>query len=162
VMDLGRMAIFADPTGAVFGIWQSGTFPGAGRVNEPGAVGWNELGTRDTAAAKVFYGTVLGWHAEELDMGEMGTYVEWQLDGNRIGGMMDVTGRLPDEVPAHWMTYFGVEDADAQAEKVKQEGGSVAFGPMDIEPGRFAIVQDPFGAAFAIMQPSEKLLAEME
>jgi uncharacterized protein len=58
VMDLGRMAVFTDPTGAVFGIWQPGTFPGAGRVNEDGAVGWNELETCDPAAAKDFYGSV--------------------------------------------------------------------------------------------------------
>jgi predicted enzyme related to lactoylglutathione lyase len=157
VMDLGRMAIFTDPTGAVIGIWQPGTFAGAGLVNEDGSFGWNELGTRDPEAAKAFYGSVFGWDVKELDMGEMGTYVEWQVGGNRVGGMMDVTGRLPDEVPAHWMTYFGVGNADAQVEKVKELGGSVAFGPMDIEPGRFAIVQDPSGASFAIMQPNEEL-----
>jgi predicted enzyme related to lactoylglutathione lyase len=160
VMGLGKMAIFADPTGAVFGIWEPGTFPGAGVVNEAGAVGWNELETRDPGAAKAFYGAVLGWAGVDLDMGEMGTYVEWQVDGNRIGGMMDVTGRVPDEVPPYWLAYFGVEDADAAVETVKQGGGTVAFGPMDIPPGRFAVVQDPWGAAFAIMQPSEQTLAD--
>jgi len=159
VMDLGRMALFADPAGAVFGIWQPGTFAGASRVNEDGAVGWNELETRDPAAAKAFYGAVFGWHGEDLDMGPMGTYVEWQTDGNRIGGMMDVTGRVPDEVPSYWLTYFGVADADAAVDKVKELGGSVAFGPMDIPPGRFAVVQDPFGATFAVMQPTEELRA---
>jgi uncharacterized protein len=159
VMDLGRMAIFADPAGAVFGIWQPGTFAGAGRVNEDGAVGWNELETRDPEGAKAFYGAVFGWHGEDLDMGEMGTYVEWQAGGNRIGGMMDVTGRVPDEVPSYWLTYFGAPDADAAVEQVKQGGGSVAFGPMGIPPGRFAVVQDPFGATFAIMQPTEELRA---
>jgi predicted enzyme related to lactoylglutathione lyase len=159
VMDLGRMAILADPTGAVFGIWQPGTFAGAGRVNEPGALGWNELATRDPGAAKAFYGSVFGWEANEIPMGEMGTYVEWQVAGNRIGGMTDVTGRMPDEVPPSWLPYFGVEDADAAVEKIEGGGGSVSVGPMDIRPGRFAIAQDPFGAAFAVMRPSEELRA---
>ena len=156
-MGLGKLAIFADPTGAVFGIWEPGTFPGAGVVNESGAVGWNELETRDPEAAKVFYGAVLGWAAVELDMGEMGTYVEWQVDGDRIGGMADISGRVPDEVPAHWLTYFGAEDADGQAEKVKQGGGSVGFGPMDIPVGRFAVVQDPWPAASTVPEiPAER------
>ena len=60
VMDLGRMAIFADPTGAVLGVWQPGTFIGAEIVNEPGALSWNEVNTRDPGAAKVFYGSVFG------------------------------------------------------------------------------------------------------
>ena len=155
VADLGRMAVFADPTGAVFGIWQAGTFVGAGLVNEPGALSWNELGTRDVEAAKAFYGAVFGWGFEDHDMGEMGTYTEWQQDGNSIGGMMDVTGRLPDEIPAHWLVYFAVENTDAALETVKSSGGNVSFGPVDIPAGRFAIVTDPHGAAFAVIQMPE-------
>jgi predicted enzyme related to lactoylglutathione lyase len=159
VMDLGRMALFTDPEGAFFGIWQPGTFAGAGRVNEPGALGWNELESRDPAAAKEFYGAVFGWGFEDHDMGEM-TYTEWQLDGKAIGGMADIEGRVPDEVPAHWMAYFGSEDTDASAGKISALGGQVTFGPVDIPAGRFAMVTDPYGAAFAVMQPSEELLAE--
>jgi uncharacterized protein len=152
VMDLGRMAIFADPTGAVFGIWQPGTFAGAARVNEPGALAWNELGTRDPGAAKAFYAAVFGWAFRDNDMGEMGTYTEW-LDGEAsIGGMMDVSGRLPDEIPAHWLVYFAVDNTDATIETVKSSGGNLSFGPIDIPAGRFAIVTDPFGAAFAVIQ----------
>jgi predicted enzyme related to lactoylglutathione lyase len=156
VMDLGKMAIFADPTGAVFGAWQPGTFLGAGLVNEPGAIAWNELGTRDTAAAKNFYAAVCGWVAADIDMGEMGTYTQWKLGEGSIGGMMDVSGRLPDEIPAHWLAYFAVEDADAAIETAKEKGGSVSFGPIDIPVGRFAIVQDPHGAAFAVIKLSEE------
>jgi predicted enzyme related to lactoylglutathione lyase len=152
VMDLGRMAIFADPTGAVFGVWQPGTFPGAGLVNEPGALAWNELGTRDPDAAKAFYGTVFGWGTRDNDMGEMGTYTEWLRGEDSIGGMMDVSGRLPDEIPAHWLVYFAVENTDAALETVKSSGGGVSFGPIDIPAGRFAIVTDPHGAAFAVIQ----------
>lgn len=156
VMDLGEMAVFADPTGAVFGIWQPGTFLGAGVVNEPGAIAWNELGTRDTAAAKEFYGAVFGWGAADNDTGEMGIYTQWKLGESSVGGMMDISGRLPDEIPAHWLTYFAVEDADAALETARGKGGSVSFGPVDIPVGRFAVVRDPHGAAFAVIKLSEE------
>jgi len=155
VMGLGKMAIFADPTGAVFGIWEPGTFAGAERVNEPGALSWNELGTRDVEAAKAFYGAVFGWSFRDNDMGEMGTYTEWLLGEDSIGGMMDVSGRLPDEIPAHWLVYFAVENTDAAVETAKAAGGQVSFGPIDIPAGRFAIVSDPFGATFAVIQLPE-------
>jgi len=161
VVGLGTMGVFADPTGAVCGVWQPGTFAGAELVNEPAAFGWNELGTREVEASKAFYGAVFGWGFEEHDMGDMGTYVEWQRDGQQIGGMMDITGRVPDEVPNHWLVYFGVEDTDAAAEQVAASGGGVAFGPVDVPAGRFAIVHDPAGAMFAVMQPSEETLARM-
>ena len=161
VMDLGRMAVFADPGGAVFGIWQPGTFVGAGRVNEAGAICWNELGTRDPEGAKEFYGAVFGWKPKEHKMqrneGEPGpeTYVEFlRADDDRsIAGMMDIGGVLPDEVPAHWLVYFGVEDTDAAVEKVKAAGGTVNFGPVTIDAGRFAVVTEPSApmAAFAVI-----------
>jgi predicted enzyme related to lactoylglutathione lyase len=156
---MGTMAVFTDTTGAVCGVWQPGTFSGAELVNEPSAFAWNELGTRDTAAAKAFYGAVFGWGVEDHDMGEMGTYSEWQQDGNSIGGMMDVSGRLPDEIPAHWLVYFAVENTDATLETAKSSGGSVSFGPIDIPAGRFAIVIDPHGAAFAVIQMPDEAAA---
>lgn len=161
VMDLGRMAVFADPSGAFFGIWQPGTFHGAELVNEPGAVGWNELSTRDPEGAKTFYGRIFGWEANDLEMEDGGTYTEWRVGGTPVGGMLDMTGRMPEEIPPHWGVYFGTEDTDATVEKAKAGGGELLFGPMDIEPGRFATVKDPFGAFFNVMQPSEQLLARM-
>jgi predicted enzyme related to lactoylglutathione lyase len=152
VMDLGRMAIFADLTGAVFGIWQPGTFAGAARVNEPGALAWNELGTRDPGAAKAFYAAVFGWGFRDNDMGEMGTYTEWLNGEDSIGGMLDISGRLPDEIPAHWLAYFAVDNTDATIETVNSSGGNVPFGPVDIPAGRFAVAADPWGAAFAVIQ----------
>jgi uncharacterized protein len=159
VVGLGKMAVYADPTGAHFGIWEPGTFAGAELVNEPGALAWNELGTRDPAAAKAFYSAVFGWEIKDHDMGEMGTYTEWKVGGSSVGGMMDVTGRLPDEIPAHWMTYFAVENTDAAVETVKSSGGGVSFGPIDIPAGRFAIVTDPHGAAFAVIQQPDEAAA---
>jgi predicted enzyme related to lactoylglutathione lyase len=159
VMDLGRMALFSDPTGAFFGIWQPGTFAGAAIVNEPGALAWTELNTRDPEAAKAFYGSVFGWEFEDEEFEEMGTYTTVRLGGEAIAGMFDITGRAPDEVPANWLAYFAVEDAEAALETVKGGGGNVAFGPMEIEAGRFAVVADPFGAVFAVIQLPEEAAA---
>jgi predicted enzyme related to lactoylglutathione lyase len=156
VMDLGRMAVFADPTGAVLGVWQPGTFVGAEIVNEPGALSWNEVNTRDTAAAKDFYGSVFGWDFEDNDMGEMGTYTTLKLAGEMVGGMFDMVGRgVPEEIPAHWMIYFAVEDTDATVAQAKQAGGSVMVEPMEVPAGRFAILTDPHGASFAVIALSE-------
>jgi predicted enzyme related to lactoylglutathione lyase len=157
VMGLGTMAVFADPTGAVFGIWQPGTFPGAGLVNEPGALSWNELNTRDTEAAKAFYGAVFGWAFEDNDMGEAGTYTTISLGENMVGGILDMTERgVPEQVPAHWQAYFAVEDTDAAVGQVKQSGGSVMVEPMEVPAGRFSILLDPHGASFAVIALSEE------
>ncbi len=160
VMELGRMAVFTDPTGAFFGIWQPGTFHGAELVNEAGTVGWNELGTRDTAAAKEFYGAVFGWSYDDEPSPRVGTYTIWKVGEAMVGGMIDLNALgMPAEIPANWLVYFTVEDADAAVEKVQSGGGSVMNGPIDIPVGRFAVVADRFGAAFAVMQPSEETLA---
>lgn len=159
VAELGRMAVFTDPSGAFFGVWQPGTFPGAGLVNEPGALGWNELGTRNPGAAMAFYGAVFGWGFEEPRSGPMEDYKVITLGDPAVGGMANIAGRVPDEVPDHWMPYFWVEDADGAVETVKATGGDVAFGPVDIPVGRFAMVSDPFGANFAVMRPTDETMA---
>jgi len=154
VMEAGRMAVLADPEGAVFAIWQPRGSIGSEVVNEPGALSWNELESRGPDAAKTFYGTVFGWEFEDHAMGEM-TYTEWKLDGSSIGGMANIAGRVPDQVPAHWMVYIAVEDADAAVEQIKGSGGAVHFGPVDIPAGRFAMAADPWGAAFAVIKLAE-------
>jgi predicted enzyme related to lactoylglutathione lyase len=157
VLELGRMAVFVDPSGAVFGAWQPGSFAGAELVNEPGSYSWNELNTRDPDGAKGFYSAVFGWTGRDMEMGEAGTYTTWRLagaaeDDESIGGLLDMRGRVPDEVPPHWLTYFTVEDLDASIEKAKELGANVIFGPMELPNGRLAIVIDPQGAAFGIFQ----------
>jgi predicted enzyme related to lactoylglutathione lyase len=160
VMDLGRMAIFADPTGAVFGIWQPGSFAGAGVVGEPGAIAWNELNTRDLEAAKLFYGAVFGWAFDTQEMGEAGNYTTITLGDRPVGGILDMAEReVPEMVPAHWQVYFGVEDTDATIDQAKERGGSVMVEPIDIPAGRFSILTDPHGASFAVIALSDEALA---
>ena len=72
-------------------------------------------------------------------------------DGGAVGGMIDMTGRVPDEVPAHWLVYFAVEDADATIAKAEELGGSKAVGPVDLPFGRFAVLHDPNGTHFAVI-----------
>jgi uncharacterized protein len=162
VVGLGTMAVFTDPTGAVCGIWQPGTFAGAELVNEYGCFGWNELGTRDTAAAKEFYGAVFGWGHQDEESERAGTYTVWKGGDAMVGGMLDLAAvGVPEQVPPHWLVYFTVEDTDAAVEKVKAGGGEVRMGPIDVPIGRFAVLTDQFGAVFAVMQPSEETLAAM-
>lgn len=160
VRGLGKMAVFADPSGAVCGIWEPGTFPGAELVNETASFGWNELATRDTAAAKQFYEAVFGWGHVDETSDRAGTYTIWKVGDATVGGMLDMNAlQMPSEIPSHWLVYFSVEDADAAVEKVKGGGGGLMTGPIDIPVGRFAVVADQFGATFAVMQPSEETLA---
>ncbi|HET7418570.1 MAG TPA: VOC family protein [Solirubrobacterales bacterium] len=157
VANYGRLALFTDPEGAFFGMWEPADFAGAELVNEPGTVGWNELGTRDPGAARQFYGAVFGWGYAEEPSDRVGTYTIAKVDDAMVAGMIDMNAlEMPAEIPANWLVYFMVEDADAAVDKVRSGGGSVMNGPIDIPPGRFAVVADPFGATFAVMQPSEE------
>jgi uncharacterized protein len=150
VLGVGRMAVFSDPGGAFFSVWQPQTHHGADVVNEPGALAWNELATRDIDAAKAFYGAVFGWDAETNAYGET-SYSEWKLDGRSIGGMIAMNEQWPAEVPPHWMVYLAVADADAAVERAQELGGKVAVPPTDTPAGRFAVLNDPHGAVFSVI-----------
>jgi predicted enzyme related to lactoylglutathione lyase len=151
VTDIGRMAVFADPTGAAIGIWQPKTFAGAELANEAGSFAWNELNTRDVLAAKAFYTDIFGWTPNDLDMGGM-QYTEWKLGDKSVAGMMTMPDMVPAEVPAHWLVYFGTEDTDATVAKASELGATTLVPPTDIPPGRFAVLMDPDGAAFAVIK----------
>ncbi|HZU79159.1 MAG TPA: VOC family protein [Acidimicrobiales bacterium] len=151
VLDIGRMAVFADPVGAVLGIWQPGTHKGAGLVNEPGALCWNELLTTDVERSKTFYGAVFGWTATTSEGGPGGTYTEFKLADRPVAGMMPKPPMMPAEVPPAWGVYFAVDDCDAAVAQVEKLGGAQFVPPMDIEPGRFAVVSDPLGGVFNVI-----------
>ncbi len=146
VMTAGRMAIFADPAGAAFGVWQPGDHKGAGVANEPGTYCWSELITTDVPGSAAFYGDVFGWGAEDN-----GGYTEWKVDGRSVGGMMLKPDTMPAEVPPMWGVYFAVADCDVAAQQITELGGAVLMGPTDIEPGRFAVAADPVGAVFSVL-----------
>jgi uncharacterized protein len=151
VMGQGRMAIYADPTGAHIAIWQPQLHRGAEIVNEVGSFCWNELYTRDIPAARAFYQKVFGWTVEESQF-EGGAYTLFQVDGRAIAGGMDMTGMLPESVPPHWLVYFTVANASDSAARVSELGGTVLMGAHDTPMGPIAVFQDPAGAAFAVIQ----------
>lgn len=158
VMEAGEMAIFADPTGAVFSVWKAGEHAGAEITNEPDTWSWNELMTRDIDAALAFYTEVFGWSYERMDMGPAGTYnVIAGGENNGLGGLMPMPAEMPDMVPNHWAVYFTVADLQASLAKVTEAGGMVANGPMEIPGiGTSAVIHDPAGGSFVLMQPADQ------
>jgi predicted enzyme related to lactoylglutathione lyase len=169
VMDAGRMALFADPEGAAFCVWQANKHKGAQIVNEPGSLNFNDLNTRDVEGAKAFYGAVFGWETLALE----GGFQMWTLPGygdhleqsdpdirkrnaelDAPVGFEDVVASLapipedqPD-VPPHWGVTFAVDDADAVAAKTTELGGTVIVPPLDAPWVRMTLIADPQGATF--------------
>lgn len=151
VMDVGRMAVVQDPTGAVFALWQAGTNKGSGIANVPNSFCWNELSTPDVEKAGDFYTGLFGWGKKVQEMGPM-TYTSFMNGERPAGGMYKPSPEMGD-VPPNWLVYFAVEDADAMVTKASELGAKICAPPMDIpDTGRFAILQDPQGAAFAIIK----------
>lgn len=152
VMDQGRMAVLADPQGAMISLWQGKATPGVGILGEVGANVWNELLTNDTAGAAKFYGGLFGWKAEAMPKSDKG-YEIFKLGETSAGGMMKIRTDM-GPMPPNWMVYFRVADADAAAKKASELGGRVLMPPQSIPMvGRFAVLMDPTGAAFSILTP---------
>lgn len=157
VFDAGRMAAMQDQAGAWIHLWQAGRQRGAGLVNEPGTLSWNELTTRDPDGSKQFYGAIFGWQAAPMDLDGV-EYTLWHPPGEiadsaaALGGMMPMIGDMwPAEMPNHWMTYFAVEDADAACARCQELGGAVPVPPFDTPVGRSAVLSDPLGAVLSVI-----------
>ena len=173
VMDAGRMAVCADPEGAVFSLWQAGRHRGAAVVNQHGAVNFNNLHTHDVAAAARFYDAVFGWQVLEMESG----WLAWRLPGygeflDRLNpgtieqmremgapdGFWDVVAAInpiPDsepDTPPHWGVTFGSGDADATAARAGELGGTVLVEPFDVPWVRMTVIRDPQGAVFTASQ----------
>jgi|SRR5688572_1594507 len=150
----GKVGAFRDPTGAVIGIWQAIDHGFAEIVNEPNTLCWNELATRDIDTARDFYRAVFGWSVKTNPF-EGTVYTEWKLGEHSVGGSILMTDEWPDEIDAHWMVYFAVDDCDAAVERAEKLGGKIGVEPTDIPPGRFAVLGDPEGAVFSILCMAE-------
>lgn len=148
----GRMAVIMDPTGAVVALWQPQDHMGAGIVNEPGALIWNELRTPNAKAAGAFYTGLFGWTIEEQDMGNM-IYRLLLNDGRPTAGMMEIGPEMCKDIPPHWGLFFAVADTDASAARAEELGATIQMPPTDIpEVGRFAMLIDPQGAHLGIIK----------
>jgi predicted enzyme related to lactoylglutathione lyase len=155
----GRGAVLIDPTGAVVGFWQADGHLGAGVVNEPGAVCWNELATRDAATAAAFYQQAAG--VDVVDAGFGFDYRLLNVHGHTVGGLYDASTVLPAGAPPAWLVYFQVTDTDATLERVRAAGGQVTREAEDSQFGRVAQVRDPWGAQFTVIAPVERPATEV-
>ncbi len=173
IFDAGRMAVFADPEGAVFSVWQAARHTGAETVNAPGSWNFSDLQTGDLEAAKQFYGAVFGWEFDAVDLGGGPTamarvpgysdYLESidpgvrkrHADGGAPPGFSDAIGwfvPLSDGALPHWNVTFTVTDADASAARVKELGGTVLSEPQDVPWARVTTIRDPQGATLTLSQ----------
>ena len=151
VMTHGRMAVIQDPTGAVFSLWQPKDHPGAAVVNVPNSFCWNELMTTDTTKDGKFYSGLFGWSRDKQNFGPL-EYTMFKNEERSAGGMLKITPEM-GPIPPNWLVYFAVDDCDAKTQKATELGASVMKAPDDIPGvGRFSILTDPQGAAFALIK----------
>ena len=153
VMDQGRMTYGLDPTGAPIGFWQAAAHHGADRFNDPGFLTWSELTTRDPRAAIEFYTTILPWTVTQMDMAGLPYYI-FVLGERPVSGIMTMDESRPAEIPSHRMTYFRVEDTRAAVDEVALLGGQVPVPPFDTPQGTAAVISDPSGGTFSIIDPA--------
>jgi uncharacterized protein len=121
--------------------------------NNHGQPAWYELGTTNLDGAGEFYKSVLGWSVADAGMDGFTYHLATAGDGGMVAGMMS-TAEQKESPPPNWVVYFTCTNCDASAESIRNSGGQVMTEPADIPgTGRFAIVADPQGAVFGILQP---------
>jgi len=148
------VAVVADRAGAMFALISGGPEPGYPYLSEEvGAVCWAELMTGDVQAAIGFYHEVFGWTAEIDDTGPV-PYTVCNLDGDAVAGMIGRPADLPAEVPDSWSVYFTVVECERAQSRAVELGGSVILSATTTPMGPFAVLADPAGAAFQIMEIS--------
>jgi predicted enzyme related to lactoylglutathione lyase len=145
--EVGRWATIADPEGAVISAFTP-AYEGAAPA---GVFLWNELVTSDAERAKLFYGAVFGWTAEDMDMGEAGVYTVFnKVDGENAAGAM-----RNHDAPAAWYPYLATDSVDASFGKAKKLGAQAFAEPVDVPTvGRVAVLADPTGATFGLYKPA--------
>ena len=153
----GRVAVLADPAGAVFCVWEPGARKGAQLVNEPGAWAMSHLDTPDPDGAAAFYGALFGWTTETFGEGA-GAITMFRLPGY-VGGeprqpvsreVVATMSAADGEAPPRWNVNFWDHDVDATTAKAVALGGSAIAPPFDTPISRMAVLADPHGAAFSI------------
>lgn len=147
--DSGRMAIASDPTGAIFAIWQARNHIGAAIVNEHGALNWNELISDHLDTALDFYRSVFGYETESEETPSGREYHLLKVGGRGVAGAMEPP---KPEIPNQWSIYFAIDDVATAEDVVKENGGTVVFGPVEAEVGTFLGIGDPYGAQLTLIQ----------
>jgi predicted enzyme related to lactoylglutathione lyase len=152
VMDVGRMAVVSDPTGAMFVAWQGRNHRGAGVMGEPDTLVWCEADTSNVDVTVGYYTKLFGWQTK-IDGEGANKYVHFKQGDAMVCGAIQIQKEWGPNVPSHWAVCFGVNDVDATTRRAKDAGGKVLMGPMDIKgTGRYAVLADPEGATFQIFK----------
>ncbi|GHF46769.1 hypothetical protein HNQ07_002442 [Deinococcus metalli] len=148
---MGHMLVATDPTGAAFGLWQPLDFHGYTVAGAHGAPAWQEVLTRDSSGARAFYTTLFGADSDQMPGGM--TYYTLKKDDVETAGIMQMDdGHWPASVPPHWMTYFAVDDIQQAVKTAEASGGTVTVTPFDSPFGTIAVLADPDGATFSVIQ----------
>jgi predicted enzyme related to lactoylglutathione lyase len=145
----GRMSTIADPTGAVFSIWEAKNHPGLGIEREHASYCRADLSTPDPVRAAQFYAEVFEWTMRPGDIG----YQHIGSEGEEFAGIPPASFLRPIETP-HWQICFQVDDCDAATDRAKELGALIYTGPTSVEHvGRMTVLADPQGAIFSLFQP---------
>jgi len=152
----GRAAFVTDPQGNPFYIMRGNSPENSAAFDRMGMgkCNWNELTTTDQTAGNAFYADVLGWtYPDKMPMGEMGDYIFIDAAGQTIGATM----KQSNSAPTGWRVYFRTPDIEATAAKVKEAGGTVMMGPMEVPGGdRIIVATDHQGVVFGAVGPGDK------
>lgn len=151
VGEFGTMAFFTDSGGAAIGIWEPGSHEGLEIAGEPGSPTWFELFATDFDASVNFYRDVFGWDIHDMSDGSDVRYSTAGQGESATAGILDGAALKLGGIPAHWLVYFSVADADAALAKIVELGGSVIRPVEDTPYGRIARVADATGAHFALL-----------
>jgi len=152
IADGGRIAICADPQGAMFALYANPKATDAPPHPELGHASWHELATTDYVSAFSFYQNVFGWHViNDMDMGPaMGVYRLFGPEGSsdQLGGMYTKPANQPG--PPAWLPYIKVASVQKATDAAKKLGAMIMHGPADVPGGKITMGSDPQGAMFAV------------
>lgn len=159
VMDIGRMFVAMDPTGASFGVWQAKAHIGVEVFNEPGTLVWNELHSQDYVTAQSFYAEVFNYTFTEIGDGQRLIYSTFALPGARdatdnIGGLVD-DSKQPGE-QSYWLSWFATDDTEATVAKAKELGATVMMAAELTPFGQMGIVAGLEGEVFGVIDVNRK------
>jgi predicted enzyme related to lactoylglutathione lyase len=153
VFDKGRMGLYKDPAGALFGVWQAKNHKGIPKIDHEKQHGLPclfEINTKNADLTKSFYSNVFGFDTVETPY-QGNEYTYFFKDNELVGGMHLMTEEYGN-MPSHWLAYYFSDHVDLAAEKVKELGGSVNIPPTDLPRfSRFTLVSDPFKVNLAVI-----------
>ena len=150
IADAGQTTIIKDPTNAIFAVWHPSKNARLHRNEVPGMPCFHELMTTNLDMAGMFYVKIFNWRPRAENFGDI-TYIMFNAENLNVGSMMGVPNQ---NFQPRWITYWCVQDCDRSLRKALSLGGKISKTVEIIKrKGRYAILADPLGAIFGIMEP---------